>query len=117
MTNGPIVAWKKMRQDKRSWRVHTQRVQQLPPDYRLVMQEIEKYMWNFAADASMVATLDGILELLEEGAASRRPVLEVTGSDVAGFAQHVLAEMQAKSWPGEKAEQLNARIHAKLETG
>lgn len=115
MNHGPIGAWKKMRQDKRDWRQHTARVRQLPPDYRIVMEEIEKFMWNFAADGSMVATLDGILDLMEEGATTGRPVLEVTGEDVAGFAQNVLAETQAKTWTGKKADQLNARIHAKLD--
>ncbi len=115
MKLGPIAAWKKMRQEKREWRAHVVRVEQLPPDYRMVMQELERFMWGFAADGSMVATLDGILDLFEEGAAAGRPVLEVTGDDVAGFAQNVLAEMQAKTWQGKKAEQLNTRIHNNLD--
>ena len=115
MNQGPIAAWKKMRQGKRDWREHTARVKQLPPDYRLVMEEIEKFMWNFAWDQAMIATFDDILDLMEDGAAAGRPVLDVTGDDVAGFAQNVLAEMQAKTWAGKKADELNARIHAKLD--
>lgn len=115
MNWNPIAGIKKMRQDKRDWRAHTARVRQLPPDYRLVMEEIEKFMWSFAADASMVTTLDDILDLMEEGAASGRPVLEVTGEDVAGFARSVLAETQTRTWQGKQADQLNARIQAKLD--
>lgn len=115
MNQGPIAAWKKVLQEKRDWHEHTARVKQLPPEYRMVMEEIEKFMWNFASDGSMVATLDDILDLMEEGVAAGRPVLEVTGDDVAGFAQSILAEIQAKTWEGKKADQLNARIHAKLD--
>ncbi len=117
MTISPLQAWKKMLREKRDWRTHTARVHALPQDYRLVTEEIETFMWNSATDASMVATLEGILDLMEEGAATGRPVLEVTGEDVAGFAQNVLAEMQAKTWAGDTAVQLNARIHAKLGQG
>ncbi len=115
MKRGPIAALKKRRDDKRQWRAHVARTKKLPPSYRLVMEEIQKFMWNFAWDDTMVATFDDILDLLEEGAAAGRPVLEVTGDDVAGFAQSILAEMQARTWQGKKAEQLNARVHAKLD--
>ena len=113
----PIAGLKKMRQDKREWRAHDARVKALPPDYRMVMEEIEKYLFNFATDSSIITAFYDILDLMEEGAASGRPVLEVTGDDVAGFAQNVLAAVQSKTWQANKAAQLNARIHDKLDQG
>jgi DNA-binding ferritin-like protein (Dps family) len=78
------------------------------------MTQIEKFMWNFAQDSQMIAVLEGILDLFEEGAASGRRVLDVTGDDVAGFALNVLAEAQSATWTGKKADQLNAAIHKSL---
>ena len=98
------------RRQKRRWRAHVRRVEALPGDYRAVMRLIEKYMWNFAADDQMVPVLDGVLDLFEEGAASGRPVLEVTGPDVAGFAWNVLSEVQAATWMGQRAARLNAKV-------
>ena len=54
MKRGPIAALKKMRDDKRQWRAHVARTKKLPPSYRLVMEEIQKFMWNFAWDDTMV---------------------------------------------------------------
>jgi DNA-binding ferritin-like protein (Dps family) len=78
------------------------------------MKLIEKFLWNFAADSQMIPVLYGIRELFEEGAAEGRPVLDVTGEDVAAFAQGVLAESQTATWTGQKADQLNAKIRLAL---
>ncbi|MDR2566954.1 MAG: DUF1048 domain-containing protein [Bifidobacteriaceae bacterium] len=110
-----MLDWlRRVRREKREWRAHERRVAALPEDYRAVMKLIEKYLWNFAADAQMIPVLYGIRELFEEGAAAGRPVLEVTGPDVAAFAGNVLAESQAATWTGKKGEELNARIRAAL---
>ena len=102
------------RQGKRAWREHVRRTKALPDDYRWVMEQIERFMWNFAGNAQMVPVLDGVLDLMEEGAAAGREVLAVTGPDVAGFALGVLAEVQAATWTGKKAAQLNRAVQRRL---
>ena len=62
-----------MRDDKRQWRAHVARTKKLPPSYRLVMEEIQKPMWNFAWDDTMVATFDDILDLARGGGRRRAP--------------------------------------------
>lgn len=100
----------KLFREKREWRAHVHRVKALPADYRYTMQQIEKFMWNFAADGQMVAVFDEIVDLFEDGIAEGRTVLEVTGEDVAGFCQSILAEIQAKTWTGKKADDLNRAV-------
>jgi DNA-binding ferritin-like protein (Dps family) len=102
--------WHCVRRQKREWRGHVRRVKALPPDYRAVLEQIEKYIWNFAADEQMIAVLDGILDLFEEGASQGRSVLEVTGDDVAAFVRSILEEVQSATWMGRKADQLNAKV-------
>jgi Uncharacterized protein conserved in bacteria len=100
----------KLFREKREWRAHVRRTKALPDDYRYTMQQIEKFMWNFAADGQMVAVFDEIVDLFEDGIAEGRTVLEVTGEDVAGFCQSILAEIQAKTWTGKKADELNRAV-------
>ncbi len=104
----------RVRQGKRAWREHVARIDALPPDYRLVLEEIQKFMWNFALDDSLMAVQEDLLELFEDAAADGRPVLTVTGDDVAGFALAVLQEAQARTWTGKKADQLNQRVRRRL---
>jgi DNA-binding ferritin-like protein (Dps family) len=105
------------RREKREWREHVRRTKALPADYRTVFTLIEKYLWNLAAGAEMIPVLDGLLELFEEGAASGRPVLDVTGDDVAAFVWNVLTEVQSATWTGKKGAQLNTQVHAALRQG
>ena len=107
-------AWERLIREKREWRLYKRRVAALPADYRTVISQIETFMWNFAVDSQMIAVFEGILDLFEEGAAQGRKVLEVTGEDVAEFAKDVLAEVQAATWTGKKADRLNAEVHKRL---
>jgi DNA-binding ferritin-like protein (Dps family) len=100
--------------EKREWREHVRRLDALPADYRFTVKQIEKFMWTFAADAQMVQVLDEILELFEQGAAQGRTVLDVTGDDVAAFCQSVLTEIQAHTWTGKRAQDLNRAVHRRV---
>jgi DNA-binding ferritin-like protein (Dps family) len=73
--------------EKKEWKRMEARADALPSDYRTVYGEIKKYMWRFTTGDGMdtVAALDGVLVLFEAGAADGKPVLEVTGEDVAAF--------------------------------
>ncbi|MDR0626038.1 MAG: DUF1048 domain-containing protein [Bifidobacteriaceae bacterium] len=103
--------------EKREWRAYVRRRKALPPDYRLVLTHIEKYLFNFAADSSILGVFYDMVELFEEGAAAGRPVIEVTGDDVAAFAWDALAAFQAATWTGGKAEALNKAVRAALAKG
>ena len=63
------------------------RVKALPHDYQIAYHEIQKYLFKVGPVGLTDGTglLSGIVDLFEEGAASGKGVLEVTGSDVAAF--------------------------------
>ncbi|MCL2783188.1 MAG: DUF1048 domain-containing protein [Propionibacteriaceae bacterium] len=100
--------------DKRQWRAYVKRCQALPNDYRIVIVQIQKFMWTVAMDAQVVVVLYDILDLFEEGVADGRPVLDVTGDDVADFALSVLQAVQAETWTSKQARQLNNSVHEQL---
>ena len=71
---------------KRQWRAHMARVRALPPDYRIVYAEMQKYLFKVGpVDLPEGGLLPGIVDFFEEGVAAGKGVLEVTGTDVAAF--------------------------------
>ncbi|RAU97915.1 DUF1048 domain-containing protein [Paenibacillus sp. YN15] len=79
---------------KREWRAHVARVKALPQDYQIAYKEIQKYLFKVGPVELTEGTglLSGIVDLFEEGAASGKGVLEVTGSDVAAFCDDLIKD-------------------------
>ncbi|MGK3201579.1 DUF1048 domain-containing protein [Amycolatopsis sp. MEPSY49] len=76
---------------KKQWRAHTARVKALPPDYRIVYQEMQKYLFKVSPlDLSDGRLLMGIVEFFAEGAATGKGVLELIGPDVAAFCDDLI---------------------------
>lgn len=78
---------------KRQWRAHTARVRALPPDYRIVYKEIQRYYFKVGpvglADGGL---LGGIVDFFEEGVASGKGVMELIGPDVAAFCDDLIRD-------------------------
>jgi DNA-binding ferritin-like protein (Dps family) len=71
---------------KRQWRAHLARVKALPPDYRIVYKEIQRYLFKVGpSDLPDGSLLSGIVDFFEEGVMAGKGVLELIGNDVAAF--------------------------------
>lgn len=79
---------------KKKWRMHVARVKALPRDYQIVYREIQKYFFKVGPVelTNGIGLLSGIVDFFEEGAASGKEVLEVTGADVAGFCDDLIKD-------------------------
>ncbi|NBD26481.1 DUF1048 domain-containing protein [Paenibacillus glycinis] len=79
---------------KKEWRAHMARVKALPQDYQIVYKELQRYLFKVGPVELTEGTglLSGIIDLFEEGAASGKGVLEVTGSDVAAFCDDLIKD-------------------------
>jgi len=78
---------------KRHWRAHVARVKALPPDYRIVYEEMQKYLFKVGP----VSLTDGdllsdIVDFFESGAASGKGVIELIGTDVAAFCDGLIGD-------------------------
>ena len=106
--------FKKMIGDKREYKVMMARVDALPEDYQFVFKKIQAYMWNFSAGngMDMLRMQFGLIDLFEAGAAEGRQVLEITGDDVASFADELVAN--AKTYVAKYREDLNESIVNRL---
>lgn len=79
---------------KKQWRAHVARVKALPPDYRIVYQEMQRYLFKVGpVDLLDGDLLRGILDFFEEGVAAGKGVLEVTGTDVAAFCDDLIKDL------------------------
>ncbi|GIP18178.1 hypothetical protein J40TS1_38200 [Paenibacillus montaniterrae] len=83
-----------MIEGKKEWRAHVARVKALPQDYQIVYKEIQKYLYKVGPVelSDGIGILAGIVDLFEEGAASGKGVLEVTGQDVAAFCDDLIKD-------------------------
>lgn len=78
---------------KKHWRAHVARVQALPPDYRIVYKEMQKYLFKVGpVDLEDGNLLSGIVDFFEEGAAAGAGVLELIGADVAAFCDNLIKD-------------------------
>lgn len=79
---------------KKEWRAHMSRVKALPQDYQIVYKEIQKYLYKVGPVelTDGIDLLSGIVDLFEEGAATGKNVLEVTGNDVAAFCDDLIKD-------------------------
>lgn len=105
---------KKMVKDKKEYREMMNRVHALPEDYQYVYEKMTKYMWSFAEGSGydMLKVQYGLIDLFEEGAAEGKPVLVITGDDVAAFCDELLRN--AKTYTEGWREKLNRDVHQKL---
>jgi DNA-binding ferritin-like protein (Dps family) len=83
---------------KREWRAHVARVKKLPPDYEIVYWELQKYLFKVGGGEALA----DLLNFFEEGAAAGKGVLDLTGSDVAAFADDLVMGLQTHAEPNQK---------------
>ncbi len=78
---------------KKQWRAHMARVRALPPDYRIVYKEIQRYLFKVGPiDLPDGRLLSGIVDFFEEGVAAGRGILELIGNDVAAFCDDLVTD-------------------------
>lgn len=88
---------------KKEWRAHMARVKALPQEYQIVYKEIQKYLFRVCPVEMTDGLTDGtdlfsgIVGLFEDGAASGKGVLEVTGRDVAAFCDDLIKDSKTNA--------------------
>lgn len=105
---------RRMYNDKREYREQMARIKALPEDYRFVFEKMQNYMWSLADGHGfdMLKTQYDLIDLFEMGAAEGKPVLDVTGQDVAGFCDELIRGN--KLWKDSFRHNFNLRMRRKL---
>ncbi|WP_423363887.1 DUF1048 domain-containing protein [Mycoplasma sp. P36-A1] len=106
-----IEATKRMKHDKKEYKKYVARVEKLPKDYHFVYKQIEKYLWEFSdfTGENTLNSLNDLLNMFEEGVLDNRDVYDITGEDVAEFAENIV-KATSNSWIEKRKEKLNKNI-------
>lgn len=98
---------------KKEWKALEARANKLPEDYKAVYDEIKHFVWQGGTGALDPSNLfKRIVTLFEEGAASGKHVLDITGKDVAAFVSELTRG--EKTYVDELKAKLNDTIAKKL---
>lgn len=73
--------------DKKRWREYKARTRQLPENYRVAVEAIERYLMYFVpTDGSTAASMfEDLVDLFEQAAADGTPIRQIVGEDPAEF--------------------------------
>jgi DNA-binding ferritin-like protein (Dps family) len=100
-----MVSKDNMTKTKETWKQIEDRAMALLSDYAFVYYKIQMYILDFQleigamgfdSDTSNELVSEKLLTLFEEGIAKNKPVLEVTGTDVASFCDALLKDTDAR---------------------
>ncbi|MBO9128938.1 DUF1048 domain-containing protein [Bacillus sp. 165] len=97
-------------ESKKEYNAFMKKVNSLPKDYAFVFKKIQKYMWNFGYGFG--EEIVNLYELFEASSAEGKHVLDVTGEDVAAFADELMA---LSKLDGESASILGEQVELKKE--
>jgi DNA-binding ferritin-like protein (Dps family) len=99
--------------DKRRWRQYKARTRQLPENYRIAIDAVERYLMYVGGRGDgpgWGSMLDDLADLFEQGAANRTPIREIVGDDPAEFVMAFVQNYPEGSWVRRERERLNSAI-------
>jgi len=97
-------------EEKQEYKKNEARAKALPEEYFTAYKDIKNYIFQTSGIVSMKPLVD-LVDILEEAAANGKQVLEVTGPDVAAFADELTRD--AKSYKGALSDKLNEKLNNK----
>ncbi|TDD17978.1 DUF1048 domain-containing protein [Nonomuraea diastatica] len=79
--------------DKKRWRRYKARVKQLPDNYRIAVEALERYLMQFgpADGAGAMAMFHDLADLFEQSAADGTPIRDIFGDDPVEFVETFMA--------------------------
>ena len=90
--------------EKKRFRANEKRAKSLPTEYRDAYEKIRNYLWGTSGVES-IDPLVSLVDLLEEAAADGKKVVDITGPDVAAFADDLVKG--ERSYRDKEREKLN----------
>lgn len=93
--------------EKKRFRANEKRAKSLPSEYREAYENIRNYLWSTSGVES-IDPLIALVDLLEEAAASNKHVTDITGPDVAAFADELVRG--EKSYKDQQRDKLNRKF-------
>lgn len=96
--------------EKRKYRQNEKRAKALPTEYKEAYKEIRGYIWSTSGILT-IEPLISLVDMLEEAAANGRHVTDITGPDVAAFADELVRG--ESSYKDQQRDKLNKNMSKK----
>lgn len=96
--------------EKKKYRENEKRAKALPAEYAEAYNNIKHYLWNTSGILT-IEPLISLVDMLEEAAANGKHVVEVTGPDVAAFADDLVRG--ESSYKDQQRKKLNDKLNKK----
>ena len=96
--------------EKREYKANEARAKALPEEYAAAYVEIRNYIFATSGIVSM-EPLKTLVDILEEASTNGKSVVEVTGANVAEFADELVRDVQ--SYKSSLGEKLNRKLSNK----
>jgi len=94
--------------EKKKYRANEKRAKALPAEYAQAYDDIKHYLWNTSGILT-IEPLVSLVEMLEEAAADGKRVVDVTGPDVAAFADDLVRG--ESSYKDQQRKKLNEKLN------
>ncbi len=95
--------------EKKKYLKNEKRAKTLPQEYAEAYKDIKNYLWN--TGMLTVDPLYSLVDLFEEAAANNRPIIDVTGPDVAAFADEFIRG--EPTYSDKQRKKLNQKLNIK----
>jgi len=95
---------------KKKYNENEKRAKVLPKEYAKAYKDIKKYIFQTSGILSM-EPLEALVDMLEEAAANKRTVTDITGPNVAAFVDELVRD--TRSWQDQQRNKLNKNIGKK----
>lgn len=107
-------------EDKKKYKQYKARVKALPENYRDAVKALERYFNYFGAVSHgdiLVAMMDDLADLFEQGAADGISIRAIVGDDPVAFAEDFLSNYAAGQWIDKERVRLTQAIDEAAEAG
>jgi DNA-binding ferritin-like protein (Dps family) len=95
---------------REQWPDNESRGRSLPPSYRTALDALERYLNYLGPGGYGGAILADLLDLFEQGAASRTPIREIVGADPVEFIEAFVENYAEGRWTSRERERFNTAI-------
>jgi DNA-binding ferritin-like protein (Dps family) len=100
-------------EQRKQYRQYRTRARQLPANYRIAIEALERYLTYFGAitkGETLVKMLEDLADLFEESAVSGTPIRELVGEDPVEFAETFLQNYSEGQWINKERKRLAEAI-------
>jgi DNA-binding ferritin-like protein (Dps family) len=96
--------------EKGQWREYKARARQLPANYRVAVDALERYLRYFGTGGGGTALYEDLIDLFEQSAANGTPIRQIVGEDPVEFIEAFVRNYPKGQWIIRERERLNNAI-------